>query len=110
MPGNITITTTPQQRFHFMYRTQEGESILTGEPRPSKDRALEDAAALRRCVLEDGSYAVSRDPKGHFFFHLIGERGEVLGVSPTYSTPEGLGKAIAILKACVPLAEVVDNT
>ncbi|MFZ5427966.1 MAG: YegP family protein [Thermodesulfobacteriota bacterium] len=110
MPGHISITTTRQDNYHFLFRSTDGAPLLTGEPRTSKAKALEDAETLRRCVLEDGCYAVARDAQGRFYFHLMGDRGEILGVSATYPTPEGLGKAIADLKACAPRAVVIDRS
>ena len=110
MPGHISITTTKQDNYRFLFRANNGVPLFTGEPRPSKAKALEDAETLRRCVLEDGCYAVARDAQGRFYFHLMGDRGEILGVSAAYPTPEGLGKAIAALKACAPRAEVVDRS
>lgn len=110
MHEHISITATKPDNYQFLFRSIDGDPILTGAPRPSKAKALEDAEALRRCVLEDGCYAVARDGQGRFYFHLMGDSGEILGVSAAYPTPEELGKAIAALKAFAPRAEVVDRS
>ncbi|WP_243358686.1 YegP family protein [Fundidesulfovibrio terrae] len=109
MPGKITIVASDQELYRFRYQSQSGESILEGAPRPSKSRALEDADAFRRGVSEDGRYHVSRDLNGRFYFHFLGECGEELAVSAAYPTPEGLGQAIALLKACAPKAALDDR-
>lgn len=108
--GSIIIRTTRQGHYQFQFLSGEGECLLSGEPRDSRDRAMKDARALRGCVPDDGSYAVSRDGQGRFFFHFMGDRGEVLGTSGRYPTPEGLGRAIAALKADAPQALLVDKS
>jgi len=110
MPGKITILSMNSELYQFQFKTLDGESIFSGEPRATKILAMEDANALRRGVQEDGRYAVSRDRHGRFYFAFLGESGEPLGVSARYPTPEGLGKAIAALKACAPLAALEDRT
>jgi len=108
MPGTIFITATDRNLFRVQYKSSEGEQLLEGAPRDSKSRALEDAQALRAGVVEDGRYHVARNQDGNFFFHFLGECGEHLAVSPAYSNPEGLGRAIAIIKTCLPIAPLLD--
>jgi uncharacterized protein YegP (UPF0339 family) len=110
MFGEITIRLTKREMYQILFKARGGESILAGEPRPTKRHALQDAAALRRGVLEDGRYLVARDPKGRFYFHFIGDFGEILAVSPSFSTPECLGRAIAALKSEAPQAALIDHT
>lgn len=110
MPGKIKITATDRQSYQLYFQTLGGERILAGVPRTDKGQVIEDAAAIRRGVEEDSRYAVVRDARGRFSFHFIGECGECLAVSQSYSTPEGLGRAIAALKAQAPQAGLDDLT
>jgi len=106
--GRIVISDTNQDTYQFQFRTGYGECLLRGPARASRQLALQDAACLLRCACEDGSYAVCRDDRGNFYFHFISEEGETIGTSPPYPSPESMGKAIALLKAGAPGAEVVD--
>ena len=110
MSGKITLRAMNNELFQFQFKTTNGQSIFSGEPRPTKNRALEDANAFRRGVLEDGRYAVFRDRQGRFYFSFLGESGETLGMSVPFPTPEGLGKAIAALKTGAPQADLDDLT
>ena len=110
MFGLIIIRLTSREQYQVLFKTSDGESILTGEPRRAKQDAIRDAAALRQGVLEDGRYIVGRDSEGRFYFHFLGDSGELLGISTSFSTPECLGRAIAALKSEAPQAALIDHT
>lgn len=110
MTGKMIIHVVDSDAYQLQFTTCDGENILSCEPRQSKSMALEDAEVLRRGVLEDGRYAVQRNAQGHFAFSFLGESGESIGMSALFPTPEGLGRAIAVLKELAPMAVVVDNS
>lgn len=110
MSYKMIIHAVEPDAYQLRFVTSDGDSILKCEPRQSKSRVLEDAEVLRRGVLEDGRYAVQRDSQGRFAFNFLGELGEPMGVSALFPTPEGLGKAIAALKAEVPQAVLLDHS
>jgi len=110
MSAKMIIQAVNSDTYQLRFTTHDGDCILECEPRKSKTKAIEDAETLRRGVLEDGRYAVQRNEHGHFAFNFLGETGETIGVSALFPTPEGLGKAIAVLKQLAPMAVLVDNT
>jgi len=110
MPAKMIIQAVNPNAYQLRFTTVDGDCILQCEPRNSKSKAIEDAETLRRGVMEDGRYAVQRNEHGHFAFNFLGEAGETIGVSAPFPTPEGLGKAIAVLKQLAPMAALVDNT
>ena len=110
MSARMIIQAMNSDTFRLQFTTPDGDCILECEPRDSKSKAIADAETLRRGVLEDGRYAVQRNAQGHFAFTFLGESGESIGMSSLFPTPEGLGKAIAVLKQMAPMAVLVDNT
>jgi len=110
MTAKMIIQAVNSDTYRLRFTTHDGDCILECEPRNSKSKAIEDAETLRRGVMEDGRYAVQRNDQGHFAFNFLGESGEPIGMSALFPTPEGLGKAIAVLKQMAPMAVLEDNT
>jgi len=110
MSAKMIIRAVNSDTFRLQFTTHDGNCILECELRNSKSKVIEDAEMLRRGVKEDGRYAVQRNAQGYFAFKFLGESGEPIGMSALFPTPEGLGKAIAVLKQLAPMAVLVDNT
>ncbi len=110
MAGKFVLSKGTTDKYHFVLKAGNGETILSSQHYATKGAAAEGIASVKVNAPLDGHYERKTASNGSPMFNLKAANGLVIGTSETYSSTAARESGIASVKTNAPSAAVEDNT
>lgn len=109
VPPSFLLSKSPDQRYSFVLRAENNETVLTSQKYWTKAGAQGGIQAVRDNSADESRYERKQAPDRTYFFILKAGNGEKIGESKTYPYLDALDRAIATVKRIARRAVVEEN-
>jgi len=106
MAGSYALSRTKNDKFRFVLKAENGQTVLTSQTYGAKKSALDGIESVRQNSGEDSRYERRESARGAAYFVLKAANSQVIGTSEEYSSPSAMEGGIASVKRLGPGAVV----
>ncbi|MDB5619565.1 YegP family protein [Tardiphaga sp.] len=110
MAGKFVLSKGATDKYHFVLKAGNSETILSSQHYAAKTSAEEGIASVKVNAPHDERYERKNATDGSPMFNLKAANGQVIGTSETYSSAAARDNGIASVKTNAPGAAVEDKT
>jgi uncharacterized protein YegP (UPF0339 family) len=110
MVGKFVLSKGTTDKYHFVLKAGNGETILSSQHYTTKVAAADGIASVKVNAPLNEHYERKNATNGSPMFNLKAANGLVIGTSETYSSTAARESGIASVKTNAPSAAVEDNT
>ena len=94
----------------FSFSFKDGDkTIVRSETYKTKQSAINGIESVKKNCVLDNRYELKVAKNGKFFFNIKAANGQIVGTSTFFNSEEDRQKAIDLLKAEGPNAEVIEE-
>lgn len=108
--GTFELKKAAGDKFHFVLKAKNRQTILSSEIYETKKAALNGIASVRKNAEKEARYEQQTSTSGKPYFVLKAANGEVIGSSQMYASTRSVKRGIASVQANAASAELSDAT
>ena len=96
-----------EKGFRFNLHAKNGQIVLSSESYTTKAAAWNGAFAIQDAAAREGSFELRTATDNRFYFVLIAENGQVVGVSQLYTSRQSAEGGIASVKTLLASLDLI---
>lgn len=97
--GKFTIRQMNNGQYHFSLKGNAGEVLLVSEGYTSKAGCMNGIESVKINSQKDDQFHQKKASNGSYYFCLIAQNGQIIGVSQMYKTKNGMLSGIEAVKS-----------